>query len=389
MTVDFQNFEQAFIAKTDGELYRAYQLFNLMGNQLLNKVLTTATRVSFSIGLPIGPLVRITVFDQFCGGIHLRDCDEAVSKLGSYAVSTCLDYSVEAKKTNDGFDKTVEELIRMVEYANRNSHVSFVVIKPTAIAPLPLMEKMSKNQSLNIVERADWDRVKSRLEKVADVVSNNKQRLFIDAEDSWYQPCVDQFAIELMQEYNKKSATVFNTLQFYRWDRLEYLLKLIDRARSEGFILGLKNVRGAYLEKERSRATIRGYSSPIQNDKESTDRDYDLAISTCMDNLDVVNFCAATHNADSLHKLIALMREKELKNNDGRIWMSQLYGMGDNLSFNLAAEGYNVCKYLPYGPLNDVIPYLTRRAEENSSIAGQMGREQTMIYQEMCRRGLV
>ena len=180
----------------------------------------------------------------------------------------------------------------MVDYARYNSHVSFVVVKPTAIAPLPLMVKISNNQSLNTVEKADWERVKLRLKKVADVVSENKQRLFIDAEDSWYQPCVDQFALELMQEYNKKSAIIFNTLQFYRWDRLEYLLNLIDHARSEGFKLGLKNVRGAYMEKERSRATNQGYNSPIQNDKESTDRDYDLAIKTCMENLDVVNFCA-------------------------------------------------------------------------------------------------
>ena len=389
MTVDFQNFERAFVAKTDGELHRAYRLFDLMGNQVVNKILTTATRFSFSIGLPIGPLVRVTVFDQFCGGTHLSDCDEAVMSLGSHGVSTCLDYSVEAKKTNEGFDQTVEELIRMVEYARHNPHVSFVVVKPTAIAPLHIMEKISNKQALNTAEKTDWDRVKLRLRKVADVVIDNQQKLFIDAEDSWYQPCVDQFALELMQEYNKKSATIFNTLQFYRWDRLEYLLYLIDHARSEGFKLGLKNVRGAYMEKERSRATNRGYKSPIQNDKESTDRDYDLAVKTCMNNIDVVNFCAATHNAESLQKLIQQMREKNLMNNDNRVWMSQLYGMGDNLSFNLAAEGYNVCIYLPYGPVNDIIPYLMRRAEENSSIAGQMGREQMMIHQEMRRRGLV
>ena len=389
MTLDFQNYERAFIAKTDRELRRAYQLFDLMGNQLVNKMLTSATKFSFSIGLPIGPLVRITVFDQFCGGTHLKDCDETVTSLGSYGVSTCLDYSVEAKKTNDGFDQTVEELVRMVGYARYNSHVSFVVVKPTAIASLPLMEKISNNQTLTDSEKSDWTRVKSRMQKIADVVSDNQQRLFIDAEDSWYQSCVDQLALELMQEYNRECATIFNTLQFYRWDRLEYLLNLIDQARSEGFILGLKNVRGAYMEKERLRAATMGYDSPIQHDKESTDRDYDLAIRTCMDNLDVVSFCAATHNAESLQNLINLMSQKSLDNNDMRIWMSQLYGMGDNLSFNLAAEGYNVCKYLPYGPVNDIIPYLTRRAEENSSIAGQMGREQTMIYQEMRRRGIV
>ncbi len=389
MNLDFQNYERAFIAKTDRDLRRAYQLFDLMGNQAINKILTKATMFSFSIGLPIGPLVRMTVFDQFCGGTNLRDCTNTIKKLSSYGVFTCLDYSVEAKKTNEGFDQTVEEVIRMVDCARENPNVSFVVVKPTALAPLSLMEKISNGQILSLSEKSDWNKVTSRMQRIADHVSDNKQRLFIDAEDSWYQACVDQLALELMQEYNKQSATIFNTLQFYRWGRLEYLLNLIDKAKSEGFILGFKNVRGAYMEKERSRAAKMGYASPIQNDKESTDRDYDSALEACINNLDVISFCAATHNTESLKKLVNLMRQKSLANNEDRIWMSQLFGMGDNLSFNLSAEGYNVCKYLPYGPVKDIIPYLTRRAEENSSISGQMGREQTMIYQEMCRRGLV
>lgn len=388
MPVNFQNLERAFIAKSDRELHRAYQLFELMGNQTVNKILTTLTNLSFSMRLPISPLVRITVFDQFCGGVNLQDCTKTINLLGSHGVNTCLDYSVEAKRSNDGFDHTVKELVRMVDYACNNDHVSFVVVKPTAIASESLMEKISNKESLNTIEKSDWEKVKTRLQKIADLVTEKGQRLFIDAEDSWYQPCVDKFALDLMAEYNKQSTVIFNTLQFYRWDRLEYLMNLIERARSEGFRLGLKNVRGAYLEKERSRAINKGYSSPIQKDKKSTDKDYDLAIKICVNNLDVVDFCAATHNAYSLENLLRLMEESNLSKNHPQISMSQLFGMGDNLSFNLASEGYNVCKYLPYGPVRDIIPYLIRRAEENSSISGQMGREQSMILEEMRRRGL-
>lgn len=389
MSVDFSNLERAFIAKSDRDLYRAYQLFDLIGNEALNRLIVRLTRFCFAVGLPISSLVRMTVFDQFCGGTHLQDCTRTINSLGSYGVNTCLDYSVESKHSNEGFDNTVEELVRMVDYACSNSFVSFVVVKPTAIASEHLMEKLANKEALSAAELSDWDKVKSRLQKIADLVTDKGQRLFIDAEDSWYQRCVDDFATDLMVEYNRKSAVIFNTLQFYRWDRLEYLLKMIDKARAEGFRLGLKNVRGAYLEKERNRADAKGYLSPIQKDKNATDKDYDLALKTCIKHLDVVDFCAATHNPSSLQNLLKLMEQNNLPNNHPQIWMSQLFGMGDNLSFNLAGEGYNVCKYLPYGPVKDIIPYLTRRAEENSSIAGQMGREQTMILEEMRRRGII
>ena len=382
----FNNTQVAFALKTDTELERAYFLFKMIDNEPLVRIGTAVTNFALKAHLPVESLIRVTVFDHFCGGTTEEDCLSVVDKLFTKGVSSVLDYSVEGKEEEDQFDAALHMTLKTVEFAKERKAIPFAVFKPTGLGRFDLYTKIGEKQLLTAEEKAEWNRVVVRFELICKTAHEKDVALLIDGEESWIQDAADDLVTEMMRKYNKKKAIVFNTLQLYRWDRLDYLKKLHKQAKEEGFFIGMKIVRGAYMEKEHKRAEEMGYPTPICESKEATDSNYDATIEYMMDNLDSMSIFAGTHNESSSYKLIEIMKSKGISKNDERIWFGQLYGMSDNISYNLAEFGYNVAKYLPFGPVRDVMPYLIRRAEENTSVAGQTSRELNLLKTERQRR---
>ena len=382
----FNNTQVAFSLKSDTELDRAYFLFKMIANQPLVRIGTAVTNFALKANLPVEGLIRATVFDHFCGGINEVDCLSVVDKMFTKKVSSVLDYSVEGKEEEDQFDAALEMTLKTIEFAKERQAIPFAVFKPTGFGRFELYEKIGEQQTLTSDEQAEWNRVVDRFDIVCKDAHSKNVALLIDGEESWMQDAADDLVTKMMRKYNKEKAIVFNTLQMYRWDRLDYLKKLHEQAKNEGFFIGMKLVRGAYMEKENARAEEKGYPSPICDSKEATDENYDAAVRYMTDHLDIMSLFVGTHNELSTYTLMELMQEKGIKTNDERIWFGQLYGMSDNISYNLAAHEYNVAKYLPFGPVKDVMPYLIRRAEENTSVEGQTSRELEMIKAERNRR---
>ncbi|TRX42822.1 proline dehydrogenase family protein [Flavobacterium restrictum] len=386
MTEIFNNTQIAFALKSDTELDRAYFLFKMIDSQPLVRIGTAVTNFALKANLPVEGLIRATVFDHFCGGINESDCLTVVDKMFTKGVSSVLDYSVEGKEEEAQFDAALEMTLKTIEFAKERLAIPFAVFKPTGFGRLALYEKLGEKQTLTPQEQAEWDRVVTRFDVVCQEAHHKNVALLIDGEESWMQDAADDLVTTMMQKYNKQRAIVFNTLQMYRWDRLDYLKKLHAQATTEGFFIGMKLVRGAYMEKENAHAIEKGYPSPICESKAATDINYDAAVTYMMAHVDQMAIFAGTHNELSSYKLMDLMRQKGLKTNDDKVWFGQLYGMSDNISYNLAENGFNVAKYLPFGPVKDVMPYLIRRAEENTSVAGQTSRELAMIKAERKRR---
>jgi proline dehydrogenase len=382
----FNNTQVAFALKSDTELDRAYFLFKMIDNQPLVRIGTAVTNFALKANLPVEGLIRATVFDHFCGGVNEDDCLSVVDKMYTKGVSSVLDYSVEGKEEEQQFDAALEMTLKTIEFARARQAIPFAVFKPTGFGRFELYEKLGEKQTLTNAEQAEWNRVVARFDKVCSDAHAKNVALLIDGEESWMQDAADDLVTDMMRKYNKEKAIVFNTLQMYRWDRLDYLEKLHAIAKKEGFFIGMKLVRGAYMEKENVRAEEKGYPSPICASKEATDINYDAAVRYMVDHIETMSIFAGTHNELSTYMLMELMQSKGIKMNDDRIWFGQLYGMSDNISYNLASNGYNVAKYLPFGPVKDVMPYLIRRAEENTSVAGQTSRELTMIKAERNRR---
>ncbi|MGK4568550.1 proline dehydrogenase family protein [Flavobacterium sp. 3HN19-14] len=382
----FNNTQVAFSLKTDTELDRAYFLFKLIANEPLVRIGTAVTNFAIKAHLPVEGLIRATVFDHFCGGVNEADCLPVVDKMYTKGVSSVLDYSVEGKEEEAQFDAALEMTLKTIHFAEERKSIPFAVFKPTGFGRFELYEKLGEKKSLTPEEQKEWDRVVARFDKVCKTAHDKDVALLIDGEESWMQDAADDLVANMMRKYNQKKAIVFNTLQMYRWDRLDYLKKLHDQAKSEGFYIGMKLVRGAYMEKEINRAAEKGYMSPICATKEATDENYDASVLYMVEHLDAMSIFAGTHNEESSYRLIDLMQKNNIAKNDDRIWFGQLYGMSDNISYNLAENGYNVAKYLPFGPVRHVMPYLIRRAEENTSVAGQTNRELTLIKTERDRR---
>lgn len=384
----FDNTEVAFKIQSDQQLKKAYWLFKIMGNTSLVKVGNTLARFATSVGLPVGWAARPTLYSHFVGGETIAKCKPMVDRLSEYYVRSILDYSVEGKEKNEDIEKALEETLRSVRNTGTDKNIPFSVFKPTAFGKSFILEKASSGEPLNDDEKLEVEKFRNRVEKLCQTAYDVGVPILIDAEDSWYQNIIDEVAEEMMVKFNKEKAIVFNTYQMYRCDRLDFLKAAHKRATEGNYYLGAKFVRGAYMEKERARAEERGYPDPIQPDKESTDRDYNLALKYCVENIHNIAIFNGTHNEYSSAYLTELMSIHGLKNSDERIWFSQLLGMSDNISFNLAERGYNVAKYLPYGPVQHVLPYLLRRAEENTSVKGQSSRELSLIKTEMERRKL-
>ena len=357
-----------------------------MGSPSLVSTLTGLTKFALKIHLPIKWIIKKTIFKQFCGGEKIQDCTETYELLRGNNIEAILDYSVEGQSKEVDFDQVRDELLQLISNAKKHAKVPTTCLKVTGLARFSILEKVSSDSDLNDKEKQEYARVIQRLESICKKAHELGVKIYIDAEETWIQVAIDRLAVVMMRKYNGESAIVYTTLQMYRHDRLDYLKELITDANKNAYILGVKIVRGAYLEKENDRALEKGYPTPMQPNKQATDNDYDTAIKLIVENIDTVELCAGTHNENSARLLCELMQEKGLENNHYAIFFSQLFGMSDNISFNLAHAGYNVSKYLPYGPVKDTLPYLIRRAEENTSIAGQMGRELTRITTELKRR---
>ncbi len=401
--VSFDNTINAFEYKSDAELKKARFLFRSMGNAFLVKWGIRLTPWAIRTKLPIKGIIRNTIFYQFVGGETLEQTASIARKLAAYHVQAILDYGVEGGEDGEsGFDHACAEFIRVINYASSQPNIPFISIKVTGFARFELLEKLDNSletaagslmkryaaalASFTDEESAEWKRVQSRMQMICEAAATKNVGILVDAEETWIQDPVDVLSIQMMAEFNKEKVIVFNTVQLYRRDRLSFLKDMLEAALLKDFVLGVKLVRGAYMEKERERAVVRHYPSPIQENKEATDRDYNSGVSFCLDHLDHISVIIASHNEYSNLHTTQLLLEKGVPLNHPHVHFSQLYGMSDNITFNLAKAGCSVSKYLPFGPIEDVVPYLMRRAEENSSLSGQTGRELALIQKELDRR---
>ncbi|WP_432670061.1 proline dehydrogenase family protein [Flavobacterium sp. SM2513] len=382
----FNNTQVAFALKSDTELDRAYFLFKLISNQPLVRIGTAVTNFAIKAHLPVEGLIRATVFDHFCGGINEMDCLSVVDKMHTKGVSSVLDYSVEGKEEDEQFDAVLKMTLKTIDFAAEKVAIPFAVFKPTGLGRFELYEKLGEGQTLNEADKKDWNRVIERFDIICKAAHQQNVAVLIDAEESWMQDAADDLVTQMMKKYNKEKAVIFNTLQMYRHDRLTYLKKVHDLAEAEGFYIGMKVVRGAYMEKEHKRAEEKGYPTPICASKQATDDNYNAAVDYMLQHLNRMSIFVGTHNEESSYKVMTRISDFNLDKKDDRIWFGQLYGMSDNISYNLAEYDYNVAKYLPFGPVRDVMPYLIRRAEENTSVAGQTNRELELIKAERNRR---
>ena len=384
--VNFEDTSVAFASKTDVELLKTYVLFSTMKYPWMVKIGTALTSWALRLHLPIKGIIRPTLFNQFCGGETIEQCQRTIDHLGAYKVQTILDYSVEGQATEESFDATLDEALRVADFAAKEEKIPFCVIKLSGLGDIALMAKKQAGEDLSSEELIRYDRFEERVHRLAERVTSGGVAFMIDAEESWIQDEIDRIAYNMMSEFNKDRAAVLNTYQLYRHAALRNMQRAYDRLSREGIHFGAKLVRGAYMEKERERAEELNYEDPIQKTKENTDRDYHLAINFALDHIGNFGVCVGTHNEDSSAYVVECVDAHGLDRGDHRIYLSQLLGMSDNISFQLANMGFNVAKYVPYGPVKKVLPYLFRRADENTSIAGQSSRELLLVKRERARR---
>ncbi|MDH3709301.1 MAG: proline dehydrogenase family protein [Cyclobacteriaceae bacterium] len=384
--ISFEDTSIAFSSKTDAALRKSLWLFGIMNHPWLVNLITNSVTIALKLGLPVKTLIRITVYELFCGGETIEECRETSLMLRKYGVGSILDYSVEGTELESDFDRHTKETLNTIRKAGTEPKNPFCVFKVSGIASNVLLEKLQQGIALTDEQQQAWDRVKNRMDRICKAAVEAEVRVMIDAEESWIQNPIDDYCDELMQRYNQQKAVVFNTYQMYRHDMLKNLREAFHRAVTHNYFLGAKLVRGAYMEKERERAQEMEYPSPIQPHKQATDDDFNAALKFCIDNNQRIDLCCGTHNEYSNYYLTVLMEKYNLKNGDPGVYFMQLYGMSDNISYNLAHNGYNVAKYVPYGPIKKVMPYLIRRAEENTAISGQTNYEYNLIKRELKRR---
>ena len=383
------NTKNGFTLKSDFELRKAYFLFKIISNKILSKIGKTALEVSLKLRLPILFIIKGTVFQQFCSGETLDESFNTVKKLNNKNVKSYLHYSVEGIENEDSFDLSLDEILFSIKFVAEKPMLDFTVFKPTAIASTKILKKVSSNESLDKKEKMLFDKSIDRFDKICLFAYKKNVKLLVDAEESWIQDAIDEIVLSMMIKYNKEKAIVFNTSQMYRSDRLNYLKTIHLKALKNNFFPGIKLVRGAYIEKENKRAKRNNYLSPICGSKQLTDQNFNNGANFILSNLNRFSLFTGTHNEKSIYKIINIMETNNLNRDDPRIWFGQLYGMSDNITFNLANEGFNVIKYLPYGPIKEVIPYLIRRADENTSVKGQTSRELHLIRTELKRRSVI
>lgn len=384
----FDNTQVAFELKSDSELKRAHFLFKMISHQPLVKIGTALTNFALNAHLPVQGLIRATVFDHFCGGVSEEDCLPVIDKMHEKKVCSVLDFSVEGKEDDLYFDGAAAKTLKIIDFCTESDAMPLAVFKPTGFGRFLLFEKKGEGTAFTPEEAIEWDNVVKRFDTVCKYAKEKGVKILIDGEQSWMQDAADDLCEDMMRKYNTEDTIVYSTLQLYRWDRLDYLKKLQERAERDGFKIGMKIVRGAYMEQERVRALALNYPSPICDDKDATDANFDVTLRYILENIHIISIFNGTHNEESSYLAMKIMDELHIAKNDKRVWFGQLYGMSDHISFNLAKAGYNVAKYLPFGPVKDVMPYLIRRAEENTSVAGQTSRELNLLKEEKKRRKL-
>ncbi len=382
--ISFENLEVAFASKSNAELRKMYLIFATLNNNLISDLGIGLANLAFKLKLPVKGIMKKTMFGHFCGGETISESIQACKHLAEYGVHSILDLSVEGKGDEESFDQTCEEINQTMVESAKTDYMPFGVFKTTGLGDYHIMEKIQAGEKLTSDEEAAFEKLKGRVDKLCKAAHDLGLKILVDAEESWFQNVIDDLAYEAMEKYNRERCVVYNTYQMYRHDSLARLQKAHQVALEKGYLFGAKPVRGAYMEKERERAQEMGYVDPIQPNKAATDRDYDAAIKYCVEN--GAYLVCATHNEKSSLQLTELMNLQGLDPKSDRVFFSQLYGMSDVISFNLAKAGYHVVKYVPYGPVEKVMPYLTRRAAENTSIAGQSSREFEQIKREMRRR---
>jgi proline dehydrogenase len=382
----FDDTETAFKLKNNEDLNRALFLFSMINRPTLVKIGTYLTNISLKLHLPVEGLIKKTIFKQFSGGETMEDCMKVIEKMYTKKVYSILDYSVEGKEEEAQFDAAMKKKISVIEFASEKKELPYAVFKPTGIGRFEIWEKVSAKETLTKEEEEEWARVKNRVDLICGAAFKNDISVLADGEESWMQDSADELMEEMMNKYNKEKAIVFNTLQCYRWDRLKYLQELHLRAKAKGYKIGAKIVRGAYMEKENERAHKMGYPTPICESKEATDVSFNGVLAYCLGQIDDISLFIGTHNEMSNYLTLQIMEDKHIAINDSRVWFSQLYGMSDHISLNLAKKGYNTAKLVPFGPVREVVPYLIRRAQENTSVKGQTGRELALLIEERKRR---
>ena len=382
----FNDTETAFKLKSNEDLNRALFLFGMINRPTLVKIGTYLTNVSLKLHLPVEGLIKSTIFKQFSGGETMEACMKVIDKMYTKKLHSILDYSVEGKEAEEQFDAAMKKKISIIEFAATKKELPYAVFKPTGIGRFEIWEKVTSKANLSDEETQEWERVKNRVDLICGAAFKHNISVLADGEETWMQDAADDLMVEMMQKYNKEKAIVFNTLQCYRWDRLAYLQKLHLQGKAEGFKVGAKIVRGAYMEKENERAKKMGYQTPICENKEATDVSFNGVLAYCLTHLEEISVFIGTHNEMSNYLALQIMEDKNIAINDARVWFSQLYGMSDHISFNLAKKGYNAAKLVPFGPVRDVVPYLIRRAQENTSVKGQTGRELALLIEEKKRR---
>jgi proline dehydrogenase len=382
----FDDTEVAFSYKTNQQLKKANFIFSLVNHPFISSIATSLVKVGLTLHLPIKGLIKTTVFEHFCGGETIDQSQKTIDTLNRFHVGTILDFSAEGAKTEAGFDKTMEEILKTLDKAKGNPAIPFTVFKSTGLVDIDLLTKVQAKETLSPSETEAFDHFHTRVEKICERAHQYNIPVMVDAEDSWIQNVIDAIVYEMMKKFNTKQAIVFNTYQMYRSDMLDNLRKAFHEATMHNYFLGVKMVRGAYMEKEAERAEKMDYANPIHPNKAATDEAFNKGLAFCLDNKQRISLMCGSHNEYSNQYLAILIEKHGMKSNDNRVWFAQLLGMSDNISFNLAKAGYNVAKYVPYGPVELVMPYLIRRAEENTSVAGQSSRELTMIRKELNRR---
>lgn len=384
---DMGNTAIAFADRSNADLWRATWLFRIIGNPTVSGIGQAFTKVALALRLPIRGAIKATIFKQFCGGENINESLATAARLAQSGIGTILDYSVEGQEDDDSLDKAMEEILRTIAMAGQRPDIPFSVFKVSGISPTQLLELASEDRISAAEDVREWELVQGRVLRICQAAYDAGVPVMIDAEESWLQPAIDALATRMMERFNRERPVVFNTIQLYRHDRLAFLKASLEAAQRGNYHLGLKLVRGAYMEKERELAAKDGRPSPIHANKQAVDRDYDAAIRFCMEHLDRIAFMAGTHNEQSTLLLAQLLDARGMARNDRRAWSAQLLGMSDNISYNMAHAGYNVAKYVPYGPVREVLPYLIRRAAENTSVKGQTGRELGLLLAERKRRG--
>jgi proline dehydrogenase len=385
--ISFEDTSVAFSYKSDAALRKANFIFSMVNHPWLSSMAIGSVKIALNLRLPVEGLIKKTAFDHFCGGTSIDKCDDEIEKLSEYGVGTILDYSVEGENSEKGFDEVTEETLRTILKAKDNPKgIPFSVFKVTGLGDTALLEKVQQDSVLTIEEQRAYERIRTRVDRICKLAHDSNIPVLVDAEETWIQNPIDELAYEMMSKYNRDKAIVFNTFQLYRTASLGNLKKAHQAASLKNYHVGAKLVRGAYMEKERERAATMGYENPIQPNKEASDKAFNEALEYCVEHIDRIGFMCGSHNEQSNLYLTQLMQKNNIAPNDSRVWFAQLYGMSDNISFNLAKQGYKVAKYVPYGPVRSVMPYLFRRAQENTSVAGQSSRELILIRKELARR---